>query len=83
MRDNKVLELFKKKIEKNLKEMNIFKHLRKEVDHGANGTQGYVIKKGINKGKVANNFMEINMNYYFTGGIIIAFIILTMIASPI
>jgi hypothetical protein len=38
MRDNKVLESFKKKLEKNLKEMNIFKHL--------------VIKKGINKGKV-------------------------------
>ena len=31
MRDNKVLESFKKKIEKNLKEMNIFKHLRQEV----------------------------------------------------
>jgi hypothetical protein len=30
-----------------------------------------------------NNFMEINMNYYFTGGIIIAFIILTIIVSPI
>ena len=52
MRDNKVLESFKKKIEKNLKEMNIFKNLRQEVDHGANGTQSYVIKKGINKGKV-------------------------------
>jgi hypothetical protein len=32
--------------------MNIFKHLRQEVNTGANGTQGYVIKKGINKGKV-------------------------------
>ena len=63
--------------------MNIFKHLRQEVDHGANGTQGYVIKKGINKGKVVKQFMRINMNYYFTGGIIIAFIILTIIASPI
>ena len=52
MRDNKVLESFKKKIEKNLKEMNIFNHLRKEVNHGANGTQSYVIKKGINKGRV-------------------------------
>jgi hypothetical protein len=31
MRDNKVLESFKKKIEKNLKEMNIFKNLRQEV----------------------------------------------------
>jgi len=53
MRDNKVLESFKKKIEKNLKEMNIFKNLRQEVNTGANGTQDYVIKKGVNKGKVA------------------------------
>ena len=53
MRDTKLLESFKKKIEKNLKEMNIFKYLRQEVNTGANGTQSYVIKKGINKGKVA------------------------------
>jgi len=53
MRDNKVLESFKKKIEKNLKEMNIFKNLRQEVNTGANGTQDYVIKKGVNKGKIA------------------------------
>ena len=32
--------------------MNIFKNLRTEVNTGANGTQKYVIKKGINKGKV-------------------------------
>jgi len=53
MRDTKVLESFKKKVEKNLKEMNIFKNMKKEVEHGANGTQQYVIKKGINKGKIA------------------------------
>jgi len=53
MRDTKVLEQFKKHTEKKLKEMNVFKVLKKEVDHGANGTQQYVIKKGINKGKVA------------------------------
>tara|TARA_B100001939_G_scaffold45692_1_gene35321 strand:- start:140 stop:304 length:165 start_codon:yes stop_codon:yes gene_type:complete len=53
MRDVKVLESFKKKTEKKLKEMNVFKYLRKEVDTGANGTQKYVIKKGINKGKIA------------------------------
>jgi|TARA_B110000238_G_C15920860_1_gene350396 hypothetical protein len=53
MRDNKVLESFKKKLEKNLKEMELFKNLKKEVESGANGTQQYVIKKGINKGKVA------------------------------
>ena len=52
MRDTKLLESFKKRIEKELKEKNIFKNLRKEVEIGANGTQKYVIKKGINKGKV-------------------------------
>jgi|TARA_R100000081_G_C4725831_1_gene120607 hypothetical protein len=52
MRDTKVLETFKKRIEKEIKEKNIFKNLRKEVETGANGTQRYVIKKGINKGKV-------------------------------
>ena len=53
MRDNKVLENFIKNTEKKLKEMNLFKFLKKEVNHGANGTKDYVIKKGINKGKIA------------------------------
>jgi len=53
MRDVKVLEAFKKKAEHKLKEKNIFRFLRKEVEHGANGTRDYVIKKGINKGKIA------------------------------
>jgi len=53
MRDSKSLESFLKRIERELKEKNIFKHLRKEVNTGANGTQKYVIKKGVNKGKVA------------------------------
>ena len=53
MRDNKVLETFMKHTEKKLKEMDLFKHLKKEVETGANGTQKYVIKKGINKGRVA------------------------------
>ena len=52
MRDTKLLDSFRKRIEKELKEKNIFKNLRKEVEIGANGTQKYVIKKGINKGKV-------------------------------
>ena len=52
MRDTKLLESFKKRIEKELKEKNIFKYLRKEVETAANGTQRYVVKKGINKGKV-------------------------------
>ena len=53
MRDTKSLESFLNRIKKELKQKNIFKHLRKEVETGANGTQQYVIKKGINKGKVA------------------------------
>ena len=53
MRDTKSLESFLKKIEKELKEKNIFRYLKKEVEHGANGTRDYVIKKGVNKGKVA------------------------------
>jgi len=43
----------KKNAQKKLKEMNLFKSLKKEVNVGANGTQDYVIKKGINKGKIA------------------------------
>ena len=53
MRDTKVLESFKKKVEKELKQKIIFQYLRKEVEIGANGTQKYVIKKGINKGRIA------------------------------
>ena len=53
MRDTKILDSFRQRVEKRLKEMNIFVNLKKSVEHGANGTQDYVIKKGINKGKVA------------------------------
>ena len=55
MRDTKVLESFRKKVEKKFKEMNLTKYLKQEVNIGANGTQGYVIKKGINKGRVITN----------------------------
>jgi hypothetical protein len=53
MRDTKTIEMYSKKLEKKLKELELFKLLKKEVNHGANGTQNYVIKKGVNKGKVA------------------------------
>ena len=33
--------------------MNLTKYLKKELNYGATGTQKYVIKKGINKGKIA------------------------------
>ena len=54
MRDTKKLEAFSKEKEKENKQMNLFRALKKEVEIGANGTQDYIIKKGVNKGKKAN-----------------------------
>ena len=42
-----------KGLKDSLKEKTFFKELRKEVETGANGTQDYVVKKGINKNKIA------------------------------
>ena len=42
-----------KNLKNSLKEKSFFKNLRKEVDTGANGTQDYVVKKGINKDTIA------------------------------
>jgi|TARA_B110000211_G_scaffold175048_1_gene197812 hypothetical protein len=53
MRDNRVIESFLKKTQRKLKEMSLFKSLKKEVETGANGTQNYIIKKGINKDTIA------------------------------
>jgi len=53
MRDNRVIESFLKKTQRKLKEMSLFKFLKKEVETGANGTQNYIIKKGINKDTIA------------------------------
>ena len=39
-------------MEKKAKQMSFTKNLKKEVETGKNGTQKYVIKQGINKGKV-------------------------------
>ena len=39
-------------INKTNKQMNYVKDLKKSVEHGKNGTQKYVIKKGENKGKI-------------------------------
>ena len=39
-------------VEKKAKQMSYVKHLKKEVEIGANGTQKYVIKEGQNKGKI-------------------------------
>ena len=54
MRDTKLLETFSIKKEEEKKQKNLFKNLRKEVETGANGTQDYIIKKGVNKGKKVN-----------------------------
>ena len=35
-----------------IKQIDLSKTLKKEVDIGANGTKGYTIKHGLNKGKV-------------------------------
>ena len=53
MRDTKLLETFLKSNYKKIKEMSLFRHLKKEVNAGANGTQDYIIKKSPNKDKVA------------------------------
>jgi len=53
MRDTKSLEEHKKKVEYKDKEMKLFKQLKKEVETNGYGTREYVIKKGINKGKIA------------------------------
>ena len=56
MRDSKVLETFLKNNYKKIKEMSLFRLLKKEVNSGANGTQDYIIKKGPNKNKVAKKW---------------------------
>ena len=47
----KVLDYVQQKFE-DVKEMNMFKYLRKSVNVGANGTQKYMVKAGKNKGKI-------------------------------
>jgi len=60
MRDSKTIESFLQKKEKENKQKNLFQNLRKEVETGANGTQKYVLKKGNNKGKIADVKWRIN-----------------------
>ncbi len=53
MRDSNLLEQFLKTKYIKVKEMILFRHLKKEVQTGANGTQNYIIKKGVNKDTMA------------------------------
>ena len=43
---------FHKKTERHRKTLMLGKTLKKSVTHGANSTQKYVIKEGLNKGKI-------------------------------
>ena len=53
MRDTKLIDAYVVKQNKSKKEKELFKVLKKEVETGANGTQNYMIKKGINKNTIA------------------------------
>lgn len=53
MRDTRSIEAHLKDVARENKKKQLHKDLRKEVEVGANGTQQYVIKEGINKNKIA------------------------------
>ena len=42
-----------KNLKNTLRQKSFFKELRKEVETGANGTQDYVVTKGVNKDTIA------------------------------
>ena len=58
MRDSKAITEAIARQQRASKEKQLQRHLRKEVDSGANGTQKYVIKSGVNTGKVAEGFQK-------------------------
>ena len=58
MRDTKLLHTHSAKLMREAKEKQLQRLLRKEVETGASGTQEYVIKKGVNTGKVAKGFQK-------------------------
>jgi len=43
----------RRSLKNSLKQRTFFKDLRKEVETGANGTQDYIVKKGVNKDTIA------------------------------
>ena len=51
MRDVKLLMSYASRQAKKIKNMELFKNLKKEVVSGAHGTMDYVFKKGKNSGK--------------------------------
>ena len=55
MRDVRSILAYAKDIQKKTKEAMLNKLMRREVNTGANGTQKYVIKQGVNAGKVTGD----------------------------
>ena len=51
-RINRQIINYIKDIQQRAKQMSYVKHLKKEVEIGANGTQKYMVKEGPNKGKI-------------------------------
>ena len=58
-----------KNLKNSLKQRTFFKDLRKEVETGANGTQDYVVKKGVNKDTIATTRQLLITNYCNTSQI--------------
>ena len=58
-----------KNLKNTLKQKIFFKDLRKEVETGANGTQDYVVKKGVNKDTIATTRQQLIINYCNTSQI--------------
>lgn len=62
MRDTKALQMYTSKMIRKAKEKLLQRMLRTEVETGANGTQDYIIKKGVNKGQKAKGFSGKKIN---------------------
>tara|TARA_S200000501_G_C20520355_1_gene610980 strand:- start:245 stop:421 length:177 start_codon:yes stop_codon:yes gene_type:complete len=55
MRDINSILAYAKQMKRKAKEHTLNKLMRKEVHTGANGTQKYMLKQGVNAGKVVGN----------------------------
>ena len=58
MRDTKLLEKHSQEVQQKKKSTELFINLKKEVETGANGTQSYTIKKGVNMGKEVSKCLK-------------------------
>ena len=58
MRDTKLINAYALKQSKDKKQKELFINLKKEVETGANGTQSYIIKNGVNAGKKVSKCLK-------------------------